>query len=58
MHIDENKEILHWSDHNQITVRIGRVRSKVRPQKMRMDVVLRKKAAGDISWKLEKLVGT
>ena len=58
MNRDENKEILHWSDHNLITVRTGKVKREGRPQKVRAKVVLRKKAAEDISWKLGYVFGT
>ena len=37
MHIDENKEVLHWSDHNLITTQIGRKKSKLTPFKVRVE---------------------
>ncbi|XP_018497593.1 uncharacterized protein LOC108865241, partial [Galendromus occidentalis] len=56
MNIDEEKEILSWSDHNLITVNIGGKRNIERPRKVRVRILREIKAAEEASENIKNLI--
>lgn len=54
MHIDEDKEILHWSDHNLISLRMGKRKYSGRTEKVRVRQLRPEKAAKEAMEKLQQ----